>query len=164
MNFAQTVDRPPDKLRREGNWGALRAVTIRRASTSDLPAILPLVREFYEIDGHDYDEAVLTSAFGPLLADDRFGQVWLFDTGYAVVTWGYSLESGGRDALLDEFFVRNRGGGVGGKVIDAVVEECRKAGARKMFLETEAPNDAARRFYRRHGFEPETSTWLSRQL
>ncbi|MBB5960016.1 GNAT superfamily N-acetyltransferase [Saccharothrix tamanrassetensis] len=126
--------------------------------------ILPLVREFYAVDGHDYDEARLTSAFGPLLADDRYGQVWLFDTGYAVVTWGYSLESGGRDALLDEFFVRNRGGGVGGKVIAELVEACREAGALRMLLETEAPNDAARRFYRRHGFEPETSTWMGRDL
>ena len=126
--------------------------------------ILPLVRDFYAVDGHEYDEHRVTAALAPLLADDRFGQVWLFDTGYAVVTWGYSLESGGRDALLDEFFVQNRGGGVGGAVIDALVEECRKAGALKVFLETEAPNDAARRFYGRHGFEAETSTWMSRVL
>ncbi|WP_433270308.1 GNAT family N-acetyltransferase [Actinosynnema sp. CS-041913] len=122
------------------------------------------MREFYAVDGHDYDEARVTAALGPLLADDRHGQVWLFDTGYAVVTWGYSLESGGRDALLDEFFVRNRGGGVGGRVLDALVTACREAGAMKMFLETEAPNDAARRFYRRHGFEEEASTWMSRPL
>ncbi|MEU7532276.1 GNAT family N-acetyltransferase [Saccharothrix sp. NPDC042600] len=139
-------------------------VTITRASTSDLPTILPLVREFYEIDGHHYDEAFVTAALEPLLADDRYGQVWLFDTGYAVLTWGYSLESGGRDALLDEFFVRNRGGGVGGAVLRALVDRARAAGARKMFLETEAPNDAARRFYGRHGFEAETSTWLSQVL
>ncbi|WP_246018778.1 GNAT family N-acetyltransferase [Saccharothrix australiensis] len=122
------------------------------------------MREFYGVDGHDYDEERVTAALGPLLADDRYGQVWLFDTGYAVVTWGYSLESGGRDALLDEFFVRNRGGGVGGRVIAELVAACRAAGARKVFLETEAPNDAARRFYRRHGFEPEASTWMSRVL
>ncbi|MEV0681595.1 GNAT family N-acetyltransferase [Actinosynnema sp. NPDC050436] len=137
---------------------------IRRASTSDLPSLLPLLREFYEVDGHHYDEAVLTSALGPLLADDSVGQVWLFDTGYAVLTWGWSLESGGRDALLDEFFVRNRGGGVGGRVIEELAEVSRAAGARRMVLETEAPNDAARRFYRRHGFEPEASTWMMRDL
>ncbi|MEU4802419.1 GNAT family N-acetyltransferase [Actinosynnema sp. NPDC023587] len=137
---------------------------IRRASAPDLSALLPLLREFYEVDGHHYDEAVLTAALGPLLVDDRFGQVWLFDTGYAVLTWGYSLESGGRDALLDEFFVRNRGGGVGGRVIEELAEACRAAGARRVVLETEAPNDAARRFYGRHGFTPEASTWMSRDL
>ena len=154
----------PNELRRSPKRCALRGVTIRRASTSDLPNILPLVREFYAVDGHEYDEDRLTAALGPLLADDRYGQVWLFDTGYAVLTWGYSLESGGRDALLDEFFVRNRGGGVGGRVVDALVAACREAGVHKVFLETEAPNDAARRFYRRHGFEAESSTWMSRVL
>ncbi|GAA3458920.1 GNAT family N-acetyltransferase [Saccharothrix longispora] len=137
---------------------------IRRAVPTDLPALLPLVREFYEVDGHVYDEDVVTSALEPLLRDDRFGQVWLFETGYAVLTWGYSLESGGRDALLDEFFVRNRGGGVGGAVVAALVERARAAGARKVFLETEDRNEAARRFYRRHGFADEASTWLSREL
>lgn len=137
---------------------------IRRAVPTDLPALLPLVREFYEVDGHVYDEDVVTSALEPLLRDDRFGQVWLFETGYVVLTWGYSLESGGRDALLDEFFVRDRGGGVGGAVVAALVERARAAGARKVFLETEDRNEAARRFYRRHGFADEASTWLSREL
>ncbi|MBY8849447.1 GNAT family N-acetyltransferase [Saccharothrix longispora] len=137
---------------------------IRRAVPTDLPVLLPLVREFYEVDEHAYDEDVVTSALEPLLRDDRFGQVWLFDTGYAVLTWGYSLESGGRDALLDEFYVRNRGGGVGGAVVAALVERARAAGARKVFLETEDRNEAARRFYRRHGFADEASTWLSLEL
>ncbi|MGM1062138.1 GNAT family N-acetyltransferase [Saccharothrix sp. Mg75] len=137
---------------------------IRRADPTDLPALLPLVREFYEVDEHAYDEGVVTAALGPLLRDDAHGQVWLFDTGYAVLTWGYSLESGGRDALLDEFYVRNRGDGVGGAVIAELVERARGAGARKVFLETEDRNEAARRFYRRHGFADEASTWLSREL
>ncbi|GAA3851870.1 hypothetical protein GCM10022243_16960 [Saccharothrix violaceirubra] len=137
---------------------------IRRASNDDLSTLLPLVREFYAIDGHDYDEPVVTAALGPLLADDRHGQVWLFDRGYAVLTWGWSLESGGRDALLDEFYVADRGRGTGATVLTGLVDQARAAGARKIFLETEEPNDAARRFYRRHGFEPERSTWLSRTL
>ncbi|MEU5692754.1 GNAT family N-acetyltransferase [Actinosynnema sp. NPDC020468] len=137
---------------------------IRRAVPADLSALLPLVREFYEVDRHHYDEAVVTAALEPLLADDRYGQVWLFDTGYAVLTWGYSLESGGRDALLDEFFVQGRGRGTGAVVIAELVAAARAAGARKLFLETEEPNDAARRFYRRHGFTDEHSTWLSQEL
>lgn len=137
---------------------------IRRAERDDLPLLLPLVREFYELDGHTYDEAVVWTALAPLLIDDTFGQVWLFDTGYAVVTWGYSLESGGRDALLDEFFVRDRGKGVGGVVLDEILRACRDFGARVVFLETEADNEAARRFYGRHGFVPEDSIWLSRKF
>lgn len=137
---------------------------IRRATSADLSALLTLVGEFYVADRHHYDERRVTEALGPLLEDDDHGQVWLFDTGYAVITWGYSLESGGRDALVDEFYVRDRGRGVGSAAMRALLDKCREAGARKVFLETEEHNDAARRFYRRHGFEVERSTWLSREL
>ena len=40
----------------------------------------------------------------------------------------------------------------------------RAAGATRIFLETEAPNDSVRRFYRRHGFVDEESVWLQRRL
>ncbi|NUS42612.1 MAG: GNAT family N-acetyltransferase [Mycobacteriaceae bacterium] len=139
-------------------------MTIRRAGPGDLSSLLVLIREFYEVDRHHYDERVLSAALLPLLADDTVGQVWLFDTGYAVLAWGYSLESGGRDALIDEFYVRNRGGGIGAKVLPELIDACQGAGARKVFLETEDRNEAARRFYRRNGFDLEHSTWLSQLL
>ena len=128
---------------------------------------MPLMQEFYEIDGHTFYEVTVRSALGPLLRDDSLGQVWLIgddDSGYAVVTWGYSLESGGRDALLDEFYVRRRNEGWGGAALEAILAAADAAGASRLFLETEAPNDAVRRFYRRHGFAPEPSVWMRRDL
>lgn len=136
--------------------------SIRRAGRADFPVLDELVREFYSVDGHAYDETRISCAFGPLLDGDEFGQVWLFDTGYAVVTWGYSIESGGRDALLDEFYVRNRGQGIGGLAVEAVHGKCVERGVTRMFLETERANGRAREFYTRHGFVIEDSVWLSR--
>ena len=76
---------------------------LRRAGPADEGLLLELIREFYEQDRHDYDEFLLRPALAPLLAGDEFGVTWLIGDrqGYAVVIWGYSLESGGRDALLD---------------------------------------------------------------
>ncbi|GAA2674780.1 MULTISPECIES: GNAT family N-acetyltransferase [Actinosynnema] len=139
----------------------MTGVLIRRAAPEDLGALLELVREFYLVDGHDYDRDALARALGPLLSGDEHGGAWLFDTGYAVLTWGYSLESGGREALLDEFYVRDRGRGTGSAVLAELVGVARDAGASRVFLETERPNGAARRFYRRNGFTQEDSTWLS---
>jgi GNAT superfamily N-acetyltransferase len=142
---------------------------VRPGRDTDLDALVPLVREFCEIDGHPYDETHVRDALGPLLASDRHGIVWLalHDdglAGYAVVTWGYSLESGGRDALLDELYVRVRGNGVGGALMEALLAECTARGLRRMFLETETGNDGARRFYRSLGFDEEDSIWMSRTL
>lgn len=128
-----------------------------------------MMREFYVIDRHVFDERRLTDSLGPLLEDDTHGQVWLIEpdagpAGYAIVTWGYSVESGGRDALLDEIYVRDRGRGLGGQALEEIVAVCQALGCSRMFLETEAPNERVRSLYLRHGFDIEPSIWMSRDF
>jgi len=154
------------------SWAAAAGpagVEIRRAAPADLDALLPLVTEFYEIDRHPWDEKVVTDALGPLLDSDQYGQVWVatragIPIGYAVVTWSYSLESGGRDCLLDEFYVRDRGAGIGSAILAHAFASAAAAGASRMFLETEAHNSRVRAFYARHGLVEEDSIWMSRDL
>jgi GNAT superfamily N-acetyltransferase len=66
--------------------------------------------------------------------------------------------------LLDEIYVRHRSQGIGGTALEEILRECRRAGASRMFLETEAHNAAVRTFYARHGFATEASIWMSRDL
>ncbi len=109
----------------------------------------------------------MRAALHPLLRDDELGLVYVFGeppTGYAVVTWGYSIESGGRDALLDEIYVRSRGQGLGGAAFEEVLDDLRRRGLTRMFLETERPNNRVRAFYARHGFKEDDSIWMSREL
>ena len=142
---------------------------VRRADPADLDALLPLVAEFCAIDGHEFAPARVGSALRPLLADDGLGQVWVLADdgglgGYAVVTWGWSLEAGGREALLDELYVRERNQGAGALLLEAAAVGSRAAGASRLFLETESANAAVRRFYARHGFAAEDSVWMQRPL
>jgi GNAT superfamily N-acetyltransferase len=142
----------------------------RRAHTGDLRPLLALIAEFYEIDVHDYDEERIIPALEPMLVDDALGQVWVLEdesmrlTGYLIVTWTWSLESGGRDCIVDEIYVRETGHGNGARLLEHGLAEAVSFGARAAFLETEAPNDAARRFYLRHGFVAEDSIWMSTPL
>jgi GNAT superfamily N-acetyltransferase len=144
-------------------------VQARRASADDVASLLVLIQEFHAVSARAAGHDVMPALDG-LLADDRFGEVWIAHTadgspaGYAVLTWGYSLESGGRDALLDEFYVRHRRHGHGVVLLDAVLAAAGRAGARRVFLETEVGNDGARRFYARHGFLAEDSVWMQRPL
>jgi GNAT superfamily N-acetyltransferase len=143
---------------------------LRRAVLPDLDVLLAMVSEFYVLDRHDFDAARVREALHPLLLGDTVGQVWLIlgpsadIAGYAVLTWGYSLESGGREGLVDELYVRPRGTGLGGRALGELAAQARRAGCRVLFLETEAHNDRARRFYARHAFDVQTSIWLSRVL
>jgi GNAT superfamily N-acetyltransferase len=143
--------------------------SIRRAQLTDLEELLQLVAEFYVADRHEYSRDLVVPALVPLLADDALGQVWVLAdddqlTGYAMVTWTWSLESGGRDCILDEIYVRDPGEGWGGLLLDHAIAEATAFGARAAFLETEAPNVRARRFYERHGFQIEDSIWMSVRL
>jgi ribosomal protein S18 acetylase RimI-like enzyme len=140
---------------------------IRRATAADLDTLLPLIREFYTVDRHSFDEAKVRRALAPLLAADTYGVVWLIGepaSGYAVVTWSYSLESGGRDALLDEIYVSRRGLGLGTRALRAILADLPGRGLTRIFLETESHNRDVRRFYARLGFRQEDSVWMVNDL
>jgi GNAT superfamily N-acetyltransferase len=140
---------------------------ITRARSQDLPLILAMSAEFNEIDGHAHDESRVRAALAPLLRGDDLGVVFLVGeppVGYAVVTWGYSIESGGRDALVDEIYVRPRGEGIGRVALAEVLDDLRARGLSRVLLETERANSRVRAFYARHGFQEDDSIWMSLDL
>ncbi len=136
---------------------------IRRAGIDDLDALVDMHHTFCELDQHPFDEERALVAFSGLLTDDDRGVVWILDrpAAYAVVTWGWSIEAGGLEAVLDEVFVSAPGGGIGGRLIDHLVDDGRRRGLARIFLETETHNDRARRLYARHGFVEDDSIWMS---
>jgi GNAT superfamily N-acetyltransferase len=94
-----------------------------------------------------------------LLRDRRAGRAYVIEAagvplGYAVLTRGYSLESLGRDAFVDELYLdpRARGLGFGRAAIRFLLAAARRFGVRALHLEVERRNVAARRVYRRAGF------------
>lgn len=148
---------------------------LRRARPDDLDVLLDLAAEYCAHDRHDFDKAVARDGIMPLLADDRWGVIWLIidhatdqptqaPLGYVAVTWGWSIEVGGVDVVLDEFYVRDRGHGLGTAAHAEVVGELQRRGVRRITLETEAHNEPARRLYRRLGYETEASTWMTLTL
>jgi ribosomal protein S18 acetylase RimI-like enzyme len=144
-------------------------MNVRRARPADLEVLLSLCERYCEIDLHTFYEPSARSAFLELLSSDDRGFVLVAESGgavvgYAVVTWGFSIESGGLDALLDELYVENRGEGIGSVLMQAAMDDAAGAGAGRMFLETEAHNRRARMFYTHHEFTIESSVWMSREL
>ncbi|HSL74302.1 MAG TPA: GNAT family N-acetyltransferase [Ilumatobacteraceae bacterium] len=139
---------------------------IRRATFDDLDALVELHRAFCVADDHPFSDARARAAFGPLLVDDEHGVVWVTDdlSAYAVLTWGWSIEAGGREAVLDEIFVNDRGQGIGSQLIAHVVDDGERRGLARIFLETESHNARGRRLYERHGFTVDDSVWMSRNF
>ena len=143
--------------------------SIWRSTREDLVVLLELSREFNLLDGHDHDDDRVREALIPLLDGDEFGQVWQIAApdgvqGYCVLGWSYSLESGGRECIVDEIYVTGRGRGLGAQLLDAALRGARDAGVKVVFLETEAHNERVRSFYQRHGFVREDSVWMRQVL
>jgi ribosomal protein S18 acetylase RimI-like enzyme len=133
--------------------------TLRIATESDADLLLEFMREYYAFDGHAFDLPQARTALLGLLRDPSLGRVWLISTaqevaGYVVLTLGYSLEFLGRDAFLDEFYLRetHRRQGLGRKVLELVEEAARSLQVRTLHLEVVRRNRAAQHFYRKLGF------------
>ena len=137
--------------------------SIRRAVPGDLETLVALHERFCAVDRHPFDAGRATTAFVPLLADDRHGVVWITEDNdaYAVVTWGWSIEGGGAEAVLDELYVEARGRGTGTTLIEHLLADARARGLARVFLETESANERVRTLYARHGFVTDDSVWTS---
>jgi GNAT superfamily N-acetyltransferase len=133
--------------------------TFTLATPADLETLLIFIREFCEFDQHPYDEETLRHTLDTLLRDHSLGRVWLIQDGaipigYAVLAFGYSLEYRGRDAFVDEVYVRedHRRQGIGTQTFAFLEQACRSLGVRALHLEVEQRNTAAQKFYHKSGF------------
>lgn len=142
-------------------------MTFRRATPADLPSLLAMQREFYAHERYPFDEGVAAAAMRALLEDASLGRMMIADeAGYFVVTFGYSLEFGGRDAFVDELFVlpAARGRGLGTQALVLAEEVCREAGVRALHLEVEFENPEAKRLYARSGYYEHTRHLMTKKF
>jgi len=143
----------------------------RLASELDAASLLDFMRSYYGFDGHGFDQEKARTALLTMLHDARLGLAWLIldgdeAVGYVVICFGYSLEWLGRDAFVDEFYLREEYRGRGwGKATMAFLEgAARAAGVRALHLEVVEKNVAALELYRKVGFREHKSRFLSKWI
>lgn len=144
---------------------------IARARPDDLDDLVAMNTEFSLSDGHQPDPDRARCGLLPLLTGDEHGYVLIardpttrHALGYAAICLGWSIEIGGREAVLDEIYTRDRGIGLGSELLRQVEDTCARLGVLRIFMETEAPNHRARNLYLRHGYEQQESIWMSKEL
>jgi len=142
----------------------------RLALESDADTLLEFMREYYAFDGHGFEEAKARAALLTLLRDASLGRAWLIlagsaPVGYIVICFGYSLEWLGRDAFVDELYLREqyRGRGWGRKAMMLLEDAAQAAGVRALHLGVVRGNPALQ-LYRDLGFHEHTSTFLSKWI
>lgn len=129
-----------------------------------------LLRHFLARDEHylkssraygDAGEDALNRALDLFLAKPELGFVWLaYEDGEAVavcvVCFAISTSIGAVVAKLDDVSVleSRTGQGIGTTHLNALKNELRRIGIRRIDTSVHLDNEAARRFYERHGFRP----------
>jgi ribosomal protein S18 acetylase RimI-like enzyme len=143
----------------------------RPATRADEPTLLELMREFYRHEGMAFSEPAARSALRGVLDDPSRGRAILIEldgdvAGYLVVCFGWSLEFQGRDAFVDELYLRERfrGKGIGSRALEVAAELCRASGVRALHLEVERSNTRAQAVYRRAGFADREFYLMTRRL
>lgn len=143
---------------------------IRRAVEADQKEVLALLRIYCEEASTPLPDEHLLAGLVPLLKENSHGVVLVAEeekiVGYSILTWGWGIESGGMEALVDEMLIHpsRRGQGIGEELLRATLEQAKQAGVKVVFLETEKDNPRSRKLYSKLGFEVESSIWMSCRL
>lgn len=132
---------------------------LRLATPDDLDRLMSLVERFHAEAGIDQDDDTRRTALVPLLDGSPHGAIWMVGprsapVGYIAVTFTWSIELGGLDAMVDEFFIREkvRGRGMGSEALAALARALSGQGLRALHLEVARDNATAQRLYGRLGF------------
>ncbi|MCF3594689.1 GNAT family N-acetyltransferase [Rhodobacteraceae bacterium LMO-12] len=134
--------------------------SLHLARPEDLEKLLPLVAAFHAFMGIEQSDQARRAALMPLLEGTPHGVAYLVGprvspVGYIVVSFGYSVELGGLDGFIDEFFIREkvRRRGMGSEVLLTLLPALESHGVKALHLEVGRDNASARRLYERAGFK-----------
>lgn len=133
----------------------------RRATVTDVPAILPLMAAFNAHEHIAWQPEPMTAALIRLVEEPALGVVLVaVDTagsgvvGYGLATFGYDVEFSGPDAFITELFVapESRRFGIGRLLLDALIAAVQSGGAGAVHLMVRPENTEARTLYESRRF------------
>jgi ribosomal protein S18 acetylase RimI-like enzyme len=131
------------------------------AKPEDIDRIARLVADFHAEQDITQTHDARIQALTPLLEGSPHGAIYLIGPGrapigYAVVSFGWSIELGGLDGFLDEIYIRPavRGRGIGTEVLMAIPKALSAAGLRALHLEVDRGDEKTRKLYEKLHFEP----------
>ncbi|WP_238987420.1 GNAT family N-acetyltransferase [Roseovarius dicentrarchi] len=129
------------------------------AKPGDLDTILPLIAAFHSEAGVMQDDDALRAAVAPLLDGSPHGAIYMAGPvrapiGYAVISFGWSLQFGGLEGKLAEIYIRPgvRGRGIASDILSTLPRALAGAGLRVLHLETARDDARPRAFYERMHF------------
>lgn len=146
-------------------------ISLRAVILADLSLLARLVQANYESAGFPYKEESARQALQQLVTTARLGRVWWVDwegapIGYAVLTFGFSVEFHGQYAVPDEVYLvpEHQGKGYFKHLLALVEAHCWRWGVRTLRLEVETKNAPAQRAFQKAGFVAHERRLMTKRL
>lgn len=145
-------------------------MTCRPANAADIELLLPMMAAFNASESIDFNPSQFRAMLDKLIADPQLGAALVFENdgvcGYAVVTWNFDLEFGGRDGFLTELWIQpsQRGKGHGRTALAHIEHFARAQSAAALHLGVRHDNAPALRLYETSGYEDLPRRFLSKRL
>jgi GNAT superfamily N-acetyltransferase len=139
---------------------------VEEAALEDIPQLCALLTVLFTQEA-DFspDEGRQREGLRRIIADPDAGRILVLRDGTGIVAmvnllFSISTARGGRVAILEDMVVRPqaRGKGAGSQLLRAAIAFAQAQGCSRITLLTDRSNEAAMRFYRRHGFADSAMT------
>ncbi len=140
------------------------------ATEADGPRLFVWMHAFYAEEKLAFNSDC-ESALNELLRNKELGQAVVLhrsdvNVGYFLLTYGFSIERGGKTALLDELYIlpNARGQGMGKAAVAEAQRLAKEAHCTAIFVEVDRSNERAQSLYKKSGFTDLGRDYLAAQL
>lgn len=142
-----------------------------RANKTHFSEILDMMEEFNSIDGYPFQRINTEKNLLKFTENENLGIAWVISygdslVGYVVLTFGFSFEYSGRDAFIDELFIKKnyRSMGIGTRTMEFVENEAARLGVNAIHLEVESHNESGNRLYLKLGYKRNNRNLLTKEI
>ncbi|MBT28377.1 MAG: GNAT family N-acetyltransferase [Thalassobius sp.] len=129
------------------------------ATEEDIQIVMEMMKDFNAIYQYPFDAELGSINLKKLMSNQEFGRFWIIYSGdlvagYVALTFGFSFEYKGRDAFIDELFLKAdfRDKGIGRQTMEFLEKQAIELGLGAIHMEVERQNDKAIRLYTKQGY------------
>ncbi|WP_299901346.1 GNAT family N-acetyltransferase [uncultured Aquimarina sp.] len=138
---------------------------------NDKTEVLEMMAAFNKIEGYEFDPIGREENVLAFTSDESLGRLYVMKyqqqiIGYLVLAFGFSFEYKGRDAFIDEFYIKPayRNKGIGGLTLDFIASESKKLGIQALHLEVEPRNVNANKLYLSKGYRSNDRKLMTKKI
>ena len=147
------------------------SLTFLPATEDMFHEILEMMEDFNAVYHYPFNIEVSRKNLKEFIHNDYIGRLWVMKTGdavigYIVLTFGFSFEYRGRDAFIDEFFIKEafRNKGIGKKTMEFVEQKAKELGVNAIHLEVEKNNEKGNKLYIKQGYSGNSRMLLTKRI